>query len=120
MAGRSWVLRRLLPLLVILGVAVWYFRGAPREVTLVYDLAGKRDGLSALKVEIVHWPARPLARHVEFYYSASAPPPPQQRQPTRLAPGDYAAEMVLDYGGRRVRSEQRFSLDRQGEIVITP
>lgn len=113
-------LRRILPLLLVLGAAVWYFRTAPRDVTLVFDLTGKRDDLRALKVEVLALPERTVARHLEFYYSPSRPAPPSQRHPLRLVPGEYLADAVLDYGARQVRSEQRFTLEREDEVFLAP
>lgn len=113
-------LRRFLPLLVLLGVGLWYFTDAPREVTLAIDLSGRRDGLVALRLEVVRPDDRALARHVEHLYSASHPAPVQQRVPIRLSPGEYEADLVLDYGGRTERVERRFTLEKQEEIPLAP
>lgn len=117
---RSRLLRRVLPLLAVVGLAVWYFSTAPREVTVAFDLSGKRDGLRALKVDVLALPERTVARHLEFFYSETRPAPVSQRHVLRLVPGEYLAETLLDYGDRQVRGEQRFELERQDELFLAP
>ena len=115
------LLRRLLPLAALLAVGIWYFRGAPREVTLVFDLGAKRDGLTSMSVEIVRLPERTLARHVEMLYSPSNPAPARQASPSRLPPGEYEANIALAFGGGRVEQQQRrFALDQQDQVDLTP
>ncbi|MGC4114271.1 MAG: hypothetical protein QM765_06570 [Myxococcales bacterium] len=112
--------RRTLPLLLLLAGALWYFRDAPRDVTLAMDLAGRRDGLKALRLDLYQLPERARARHVELYYSESAPPAPQLRAPVRLTPGEYEAVVTFDYGARAETLERRFTLERQDEVVLPP
>ena len=113
-------LRRTLPLLLLLAAALWYFRDAPRDFTVAMDLAGRRDGLKELRLELVHLPGREVARHVELFYSPSTPAPTQLRSAMRAPPGDYEATLVFDYGGRTERVERRFTFESQDEVVLPP
>lgn len=117
---RLWLLRRILPLLLVLLAAIWFFRGSPREVTLTVNLSGKREGLQAVRLELRRLPDRALARHVELFYSAASPAPAQLRLPTRLSPGDYEADLTLAYAARSERAVRRFKLERQEEIPLEP
>jgi len=116
------LLRRTVPLLMLLAGAIWYFRDAPMDVTLAMDLAGRRDQLETLTMDLYRLPERHLARHVERFYSASSPPPPQLRSVVRVQPGEYRAELVFGYaGGRTERLERSFTLERgQQEAVLPP
>ncbi len=114
------LLRRTLPLLLLLAAGLWYFKDAPREVTLAMDLAGKRDGLQALRIDLYQLPERIPARHVELYFSAERPPAPQLRTVVRVPPGDYEAALTFDYGAGSQTLERRFTLERQDEIVLPP
>jgi len=117
---RLFFLRRILPLLIVLAGALWFFRDAPRDVTLAMDLAGRRDGLVALRFELWRLPDRTLARHVELFYSPSSPPPTHLRSVVHIPPGDYRADLAFDFGARVEHLERAFSLDRQEEIVLAP
>jgi len=109
---------RLLPLLAIAGVAVWFFRGAPRDLTLVWDLGPRREGLKALRVDVLRLPDRSIARHAEHFWTPERPAPPRVRERVRLAPGEYLADVFLDYGTRTERAERSFELDRQEELRL--
>jgi hypothetical protein len=117
---RSFLVRRVLPLVVIVGVAVLYFRDAPRDLTLVWDLGARCEGLVGLRVDVRALPDGALARHSEFVYSVKNPAPPKVRQPIRLSPGEYQAELWLDWGARTEGAQRRFTLERQDEIDIVP
>jgi hypothetical protein len=123
-AGRGWrrsfLLRRVLPLLIVGGIAVVYFRDAPRDLTLVYHLGARRASLVALRVDVRQLPEGVLARHSEFVFSVQSPAPDKVRHTIRLSPGEYQADLSLDYGTRTDRSERRFTLERQDEIDIAP
>jgi hypothetical protein len=113
-------LRRTLPLLLLLAGALWYFRGAPRDVTLAMDLAGRRDGLRSLSVDLYQLPERTRARHVEFFYSQDNPPAPQLRTAVRIPPADYQAVVAFHYGDKTETLERRFTLESQDEVVLPP
>lgn len=113
-------LRRVLPLLLLVGVAAWWFQDAPRDFTLAMDLAGRRDGLQQVRLELQYLPGREIARHVELFFTAASPAPTQLRSAMRAPPGEYAAVLVFDYGGRTERVERKFVLERQDEVVLPP
>jgi hypothetical protein len=117
---RLFFLRRILPLLLILAGGLWYFRDAPRDVVLSMDLAGRRDGLRAVRMDARLLPGHDQVRHVELFYSPSSPPPPLLRVPLRVPPGDYELELFFDYGVRTDRVERQFVLDRQDEVALAP
>lgn len=112
--------KRTLPLLLLLAGALWYFRDAPRDVTLAMDLAGRRDGLKALRVDLDQLPERHRASHLELFFSPADPPAPQLRTVVRIPPGEYEAAVVFDYGTRTERLERRFKLESQDEVVLPP
>ena len=117
---RTFLVRRVLPLVVVGGIAVLYFRDAPRDLTLVYDLGPRCEGLVGLRVDVRQFPDRALARHSEFVYSVQKPAPPKVFQPMRLSPGEYLVELQLVFGARTDSSQRRFTLERQDEIDIEP
>ena len=121
MAGRPRALplvRRLLPLLALLAVGLWYFRDAPRDLTLAIDLPAPHEGLAAVRVGLWVAPSQALARRIERFYTPSSPAPAQLRLPIRLAQGSYRAEVTLDYGGRTERFERAFVLERQEQVDL--
>jgi hypothetical protein len=109
---------RYLPLALLAAIAVWYFRTAPKETTLVYDLGDKREELRSLSVEIVSLPERKFIRHTELSYSTRSPAPREQSQSLKLAKGDYSAEIVLEYPNRRERLERAFRFDGEARLTL--
>jgi hypothetical protein len=114
------LLRRVVPLLLVGAFAAWYFHDTPRDVALIWDLGARSQGLQVLRVDVLRLPDRALVRHAELFWTSARPAPDKVRQPIRLAPGDYQAELSLDWGARTERLERRFALERQEEIVVTP
>lgn len=115
---RSHLVRRFLPILVLVGIGAWLLRSQPRESTFVYDLGMRAEGLSALRVDIYTVPERSLARHVEFHYSASHPAPSEQVQSLKLARGSYEVEATLDYGGRQEKVTRTLEFDGEERLWI--
>jgi len=120
LSRRSFLVRRLLPLLLVVGIAVWYFRDAPRDLDLVYSLGARQAGLTSLRVDVVRVSDHALARHAEYVYTADRPAPPKVRQSVRLIPGEYEAQLTLGYSAKVDRFERRFTLVREDEIDIAP
>lgn len=115
---QSRLLRRYLPLLVIVGIGVWLLRSQPHQTVFVYELDGRRQGLEALRVDLYALPARQLARHAEFRYSPSRPPPSEQEQKLKLAKGSYELEAAFDYGTRVEKVSRTIVFDREERVTI--
>jgi hypothetical protein len=108
---------RLARVLLVLGLAalgVHFFRGSPREVTLVYALP-EPARVSALEVEILREDA--ALRHAEFRFPSGAPA--QVRHEVRLPDGDYRLSLRLaDPSGAPRRVTLSLTVSGSGPVVL--
>lgn len=120
-APRSWRDRfwlRRLPILGVLAIGIWLLgREAPHEFDVVYDLAGRVEGLTALEVEIGPPGDAPL-RRARFERPAGAGFATSLSHVVRLAPGDYRACLKFVYADRSEVLERPLTVDRWTERVV--
>ncbi|GEJ57434.1 hypothetical protein [Anaeromyxobacter diazotrophicus] len=101
--------------LVLLGGAValglFLFRANPREVTLVYGVAG--SGATGLEVELVRGEAE-VVRRAELRVG----PDGQASHRVRLPDGAYRARLRLLGPGAPRELERSFTVSESGTVVI--
>jgi methionine-rich copper-binding protein CopC len=103
---------RILALLGAIGIGYLLFSAAPRDVVLVYDLAGT-PGASSLEVEIRR--GGDVVRHAELATRDGG----QLRHPVRLPEGDYVVGWRLT-GVDGVRSGERpLEVREDGTVVLS-
>lgn len=78
---------RLLPLVAIAAVGLWFLSKAPARAELELVLDDRAQGLQSLEVAIALLPDELLVRRVEFFFSESHPAPPVVVVRTRLQEG---------------------------------
>jgi hypothetical protein len=105
-------LARLVFLAGAVAIALFLFRAAPRDVTLVYGLGGV-DARS-LEVDVVR--NAETLRHAEFRFGAGAPPAVTHR--VRLTDGDYQVRVTIGAGQGARRVERPIHVSESGTIVI--
>jgi hypothetical protein len=93
-------------------IGLFLFRAAPRDVTLVYGLAG--SDARALEVDIDR--GGETIRHAEFRFASGAPPAVTHR--VRLTDGDYVIRATLATRAGPRRAEQPIHVAESGTIVI--
>jgi len=115
---KSFVVRRLLPLVAVVVAAAWFLRDVPKETTLVYRLGRRSQELVELRVDLLRLPEKTLARHVEYRFSPTSPAPIAQSHPTRLSEGAYALEATLVYPERTQQVARSFRFSGEERITI--
>lgn len=93
-------------------VALFLVRAAPRDVTLVYEVAG--SGARALEVDIEK--AGVAVRRAEFRVPDGAPA--QVSHLVRLPDGDYLLRITVTSGGAARRLERPITVTESGTIVV--
>jgi hypothetical protein len=105
------VAARLLAVLGAVGLGLFLFRHNPREVVLVYDLAGVAEPRD-LQVTIL--------RGAEVMRRAEFPSPPSQvRHAVRLPDGSYRVDYRVDARGGAVQGERQLTISEGGTIVLS-
>ena len=110
-------MRGALRLLLLLGfgaIGLFFLRGVPRDVTLVYDLPDAAR-VRALEVDVVRG-GSPL-RHAEYRFPDGAPR--QVRHPVRLPDGEYEVLVRVSRGtGEPQRTRLPLVVDESGAVVL--
>ena len=115
---RSFLLKRLLPLLLLGAVAAWFFRSSPRDIELVFDLSARSEGLRRLEVVIYRLPELDRVRSAEFLYEGRAVPA-EQSQSVKLTRGQrYSVEARLFYPDRTETVTRVISPERETRITL--
>lgn len=105
---------RLLLLLGFAAVGLFFLRGMPRDVTLVYDLADS-SAVRALEVDVRR--ADGALRHAEFRFPAGAPS--QIRHEVKLPDGSYEVVVrVSRASGPARRSVLPVVISESGPVVL--
>jgi hypothetical protein len=105
---------RLLLLLGLASVGLFFFRAMPRSVTLVYDL-GEAAEIRALEVEVRS--GEGALRHAEYRFPGGAPR--QVVHEMKLPDGSYqVAIRVSRSGGRAAQSLLPIVVSESGPIVL--
>lgn len=104
---------RLLALAGGLGIGLFLFRAAPRDVTLVYDLAAA-PGATALEVDLLR--GTDLVRHAELRVTPGIP----LRHPVRLTDGEYRLHFRIATPGQRSVEGERPLVVREGGTIVLP
>lgn len=104
-------LARLVALVGAIGLGWFLFSAAPRDVVLVYDLAGAPDART-LEVEIRR--GAEVVRRAEL----SARGGGQLRHPVRLPDGDYLITWRLAGPGGTRSGERPLEIREEGTIVL--
>jgi hypothetical protein len=106
---------RLLFLAGALGIGLFFFRTTPRDVTLVYGLAGQPP-VRALEVEITR--GSESIRRAEFSFPAG--PPKQVEHRVKLTDGTYRIHfrIAAQAGGAAVALERDVNVSESGTIVL--
>ncbi|HCF60073.1 MAG TPA: hypothetical protein DFS52_19025 [Myxococcales bacterium] len=115
---RAFLLKRLLPLLLLGALAAWFFGSAPQSVELVYDLSDRSQGLRTLQVDIFELPERQIVRHAEYRYAEGAAPA-EQSQSVKLKRGErYLIEARLGYADRTETVTRELTFQRESRITV--
>jgi len=101
---------RLVFLAGALAIGLWYFRAAPRDVTLVYALG---DG-GAREVDVDIRKGGETVRHAEF----RAPRAGQVRHEVRLTDGDYDVRVRIAGDGPPRVVDRAITVSESGTIVL--
>ncbi len=105
---------RLLLLVGFGAIGLFFLRGVPRDVTLVYDIPDPAH-VSALEVDVVR-AGSPL-RHAEYRFPDGAPR--QLRHPVRLPDGEYEVRLRVSRGpGEPQRTRLPLVVDESGAVVL--
>lgn len=102
---------RLVLLAGAVALGLFLFRSNPREVTLVYGLAG--TGARAVEVEIAR--GREVVRHAELRVPAAG----QASHRVRLPDGEYTVRLRIT-GGGPPRTLERTITVRESETIVLP
>ncbi len=105
-------LSRLVFLAGAVAIGLFLFHAAPRDVTLVYGLAG--TSAEALDVDVVH--DGTVLRHSEFHFAAGTPPTASHH--VRLPDGDYLVRATIVAHGTARLVERPIHVSESGPIVI--
>ncbi|HQR28821.1 MAG TPA: hypothetical protein PLL32_00310 [Anaeromyxobacteraceae bacterium] len=107
-------LPRLLLLLGFGAIGLFFLRGVPRDVTIVYDIADPAH-VRALEVDVMRG-GSPL-RHAEYRFPDGAPR--QVRHPVRLPDGEYEVRLRVSRGpGDPERTRLPLVVDDSGAVVL--
>ena len=105
---------RLFLLLGVGAIGIFFLRGMPRSVTLVYDL-GDAPAIRTLEVDIRN-PDGAL-RHAEYRFPDGAPR--QVRHDVKLPDGEYeVAVRVLGPSGPPLRTVRSVVVSESGPVVL--
>jgi hypothetical protein len=106
---------RLLFLAGAVGIGLLFFRTSPRDVTLVYSLAGQPP-VRALEVEITR--GSEAIRRAEFSFPGG--PPKQVEHKVKLTDGAYRLHfrITAQAGGPAVALERDVNVSESGTIVL--
>ncbi len=105
-------LARLLAILGAVGIGLFLFRAAPRDVDLVYDLA-HAPGATAVDVELRR--RGELVRRAELVVPAGAT---LVRHRVQLTDGEYEVGFRIQTGGGVVSGRRSFEVREGGTIVL--
>ncbi|MGI5863455.1 MAG: hypothetical protein ACOX6T_15570 [Myxococcales bacterium] len=115
---RAFLLKWLLPLLLLAAIAAWFFRSAPQSVELVYDLSARSQGMRRLQVDVFELPERQLVRHVEYRYPEGAAPK-EQAQSVKLKRGKrYLIEARLGYADGTETVTRELTFQQESRITV--
>jgi hypothetical protein len=101
---------RLLVLLGIAGIAMCFFRSAPRDVVLVYDLGDIHD---ATQLEVRILKGSETVRLAEF-----PSPPAQVRHQVRLTDGTYHVRVGIDRPGAVQHADREITVTESQTIIL--
>lgn len=104
---------RLVAVLGAVGIGMFLFRSAPRDVRLVYDVSGV-PGARDLRVDLRR--GDELVRHAEFRVGHGELQP---QHAVRLPDGDYTLQIAVDARGRNLRVTRPLEV-RESETVVVP
>ncbi len=105
-------LSRLVFLAGAVAIGLFLFRAAPRDVTLVYGLAGTTA--DSLEVDVER--GGEVVRHAEFRFASGAPPTVSHR--VRLTDGDYVVRATLASHGSARHVDRTIHVSESGPIVV--
>ena len=106
----------LLPLVLALGVGLWFFGRAAEEREILWQLPEDRASISRLEIQLRDGDGVVVQRS-EFYYPRGAPR--EIAQKVRLARARYEAQVHLSGSDGAART-WRQTLDLEGERVVAP
>lgn len=105
---------RLLALLGAVGIGLFLFRAAPREVDLVYDLS-RAAGVTGLEVDLLRASDGALVRHVEWHLPGGAA---SVRHAVKLPDGDYRIRFRIAVPGAVQAGERPLEVHEAGTVVL--
>ena len=122
--GPRRALLRLLPLLAIVAVGLWFLGKASGSVELELVLAGRAEGLQSLTVELTLLPDELPVRHAAFFFSARAPAPPVVVLESRLQRGRRYRIDLMPRGGEgegadAVTLSREFAYEGESSLRLT-
>lgn len=105
-------LARLVAVLGAVGIGLFLFRAAPREVVLVYDLS-RAPGSTSVAVELRQ--GGEVVRRAELSVPAAAT---QVRHHVQLPDGDYALEYRVATSAGTLQGRRPLTVGESGTIVL--
>jgi hypothetical protein len=102
---------RLVAVLGAVGLGLFLWRKSPRDVVLIYDLAGVA---APRNLEVTLWRGSEELRRTEF-----PAPRSQVRHEVHLPDGRYRVAWRVDAASGALRGERELDVDQGGTIVLS-